>query len=670
MQSSAPYSFAATPVSMAQPIAITEAPVVNQSVVGLIERVVDARVEQALRAFRDGEAAQVFWEVSQASSSAIAATQHARQVEHAARSRLESEVRSLAEAQTKLLTIVEGLHGDQERQHQTSSKTRSEAIVGVEKLMTTVDELQRSMEQDGDGTLAKFRQQQVSIAEFAEYRKVQTEESARLRAAFTELRRLVSEASTRQRQHSDELAHACSAIAGTRQEFGDLSQVVQRLEGRLASFCNDVVSEVAEEVQSASAKRDAEAEAERHRIEALQRDVVVANTGRIDLEAKLEALRVEVTTAVAQRTDVYTRTADAETRQREGMQALARRIDTVQANVAQSLEETRRESDEITQTVQRIEPQLTATTQRFDQQYTTWRSDVSREIEGLQASHSQFDVALRDHAACLDGVRRETAGSKHQFGELEGRLERAMRDDTSARVKDLEACLGGLREEFGNSLKKMSAELRSDTRALVKSEQNSIAALDEQLWLTDQRLGQRVDELMKMQAARQTERNTPRSPRLTTRSSRSIERSEQEAPHVRGEALWHAIKEPGRAPLGTPRSGSPCNGSPRDAPASSRGGGAPAGPPVLVAEPVAYERGGGANSFDSSWPSQGPTTAMMRSADTSVPLSDAHQLALLRDARTRRGLGGGLSAGLDASRPEIAAMPRGGDNGGFIVEAA
>merc|ERR1712139_265552 len=37
--------------------------------------------------------------------------------------------------------------------------------------------------------------------------------------------------------------------------------------------------------------------------------------------------------------------------------------------------------------------------------------------------------------------------------------------------------------------------LRAETRAALKSEQNSIAAIDEQLWLTDQRLGQRIDEL-------------------------------------------------------------------------------------------------------------------------------------------------------------------------------
>lgn len=284
---------------------------------------------------------------------------------------------------------------------------------------------------------------------------------------------------------------------------------------------------------------------------------------------------------------------------------------------------------------------------------------------------------MRDHAASLDSVRREMAGSKQQFTELESRLERAIREGLTVRareghveiVKDLETCLGGLREEFGSSLKKLSAELRSETRALLKSEQNAIAALDEQLWLTDQRLGQRVDELVKIHAARQPER----SPRLVTQQARaaerSIERSEREVQHVRGEGLWSAIKESGRAPLGTPRGGSPGDGSSHGAPASPRGGSPPGVPRVIVTEPVAYDRGsGGPSAFaNSSRPSShGPG----RSADTALPLSNAEQLALLRDARARRGFGGGIlgesiRGGFDSSRTDAVVY-----DGGPMVEAA
>jgi len=46
--------------------------------------------------------------------------------------------------------------------------------------------------------------------------------------------------------------------------------------------------------------------------------------------------------------------------------------------------------------------------------------------------------------------------------------------------------------------KRLSAELKAEIRAMMKNEQTAIAALDEQLWLTDQRLGQRIDELAKV----------------------------------------------------------------------------------------------------------------------------------------------------------------------------
>merc|ERR1712216_581304 len=37
--------------------------------------------------------------------------------------------------------------------------------------------------------------------------------------------------------------------------------------------------------------------------------------------------------------------------------------------------------------------------------------------------------------------------------------------------------------------------MRSEIRTALRSEQNTLAAIDEQLWLTDQRLGQRIDDL-------------------------------------------------------------------------------------------------------------------------------------------------------------------------------
>merc|ERR1712056_57909 len=60
---------------------------------------------------------------------------------------------------------------------------------------------------------------------------------------------------------------------------------------------------------------------------------------------------------------------------------------------------------------------------------------------------------------------------------------------------DLEALPTGMRKDLEQLHGRLSAELKVEVRALSKKEQNNIVALDEQLWIIDQRVGQRIDEL-------------------------------------------------------------------------------------------------------------------------------------------------------------------------------
>merc|ERR1712083_655553 len=39
------------------------------------------------------------------------------------------------------------------------------------------------------------------------------------------------------------------------------------------------------------------------------------------------------------------------------------------------------------------------------------------------------------------------------------------------------------------------AEMRAETAIMLRNEASAVAVLDEQLWLTDQRLGQRIDDI-------------------------------------------------------------------------------------------------------------------------------------------------------------------------------
>merc|ERR1712125_194037 len=58
-----------------------------------------------------------------------------------------------------------------------------------------------------------------------------------------------------------------------------------------------------------------------------------------------------------------------------------------------------------------------------------------------------------------------------------------------------ESSLKQLREELRPEHRKLNGEFQAELRALRKQEESQLAALDEQLWLTDQRIGQRIDDL-------------------------------------------------------------------------------------------------------------------------------------------------------------------------------
>lgn len=74
--------------------------------------------------------------------------------------------------------------------------------------------------------------------------------------------------------------------------------------------------------------------------------------------------------------------------------------------------------------------------------------------------------------------------------ELETNLTRELETLSAARG-DLKQCF----EDFAAEQRRSVAELRLESRAGIRSEASSLAALDEQLWLTDERLGRRIDEL-------------------------------------------------------------------------------------------------------------------------------------------------------------------------------
>merc|ERR1712136_631055 len=99
----------------------------------------------------------------------------------------------------------------------------------------------------------------------------------------------------------------------------------------------------------------------------------------------------------------------------------------------------------------------------------------------------------------IRSVRQSEEASKDEFRrELES-VQEHLSVELSNEVRSVrqseEALKDEIRRELKSVQKHMAAELSSEVRAAHKAEESAVAALDQQLWLTDQRLGQRIDDL-------------------------------------------------------------------------------------------------------------------------------------------------------------------------------
>lgn len=529
---------------------VADASTITPALRAWIECLVDTRVEQASRSLRDNELAGLAAEAHSHGAAAAAqaareaTTEAARQVASAtteaalrrrdeSRQQLENQVRGMAAAQARLMDIVEGLSGDRERTHASSSRARSEALGTVDRVVCSVDELQRTVEQDGDAARARLRELEAALEDL---QRLQADEAARQRAATDELRRLQAEDFRRQQQCSEELAGTCSTIAATRQEVLDLVSGVQRLEARLGSWHADL----ADEVQSSCRALEKEIESHRVRLEGLQRDLASAVAARRDLESQVESLRAErrsgsqgpvpgphwepahglreAHAALAKRVDEYdSRVQVLQSACRDAQQALGRRIDSLQSAAMRDIEGARQELEELSEAVQQLG-------QRQDQRHDAvcLREESAAAVEGLRRELSQRCAGVESYlerqqrglasvTASRDALearmkenqetlRRSVDAWEERFRKAIDAREEALRDEVAALQQRasgevVEACQSSLQGELAAVQKRLAAELRSEMRGLLKSEQSAIAALDEQLWRTDQRLGQRIDEL-------------------------------------------------------------------------------------------------------------------------------------------------------------------------------
>mmetsp|Transcript_68668 Transcript_68668/g.128110 ORF Transcript_68668/g.128110 Transcript_68668/m.128110 type:complete len:550 (-) Transcript_68668:97-1746(-) len=315
---------------------------------------IDLQVDQRLGQVLDGELAAVRREAANAVG---------------AGTRAEVEVRSITEAQTKLLDVVSGISEEIGRlkaaitacQLSTQLHTAAgmgsqneDTVMAVEKATTALEELRLSVntiQVQDNATAAELGRHDVAIQE---------------------LRRLTEHHFQR---YNSELTDATGAMKGTKREVNELITLVQRMENRFTSWR----AEVAEELRSHEERRRTE---------------LTAHGG---LENRL-----------------------------------AEEFSTLQRRLAAEL-----------------------------------RGEMTAALQKEAFTQSDLQMAL-------DETKREM---RRLVSEAQGRNEDELREMSRGQHRQI-------------------SDLRVEISAAFKSEASAVAALDEQLWLTDQRLGQRIDELV------------------------------------------------------------------------------------------------------------------------------------------------------------------------------
>lgn len=102
-----------------------------------------------------------------------------------------------------------------------------------------------------------------------------------------------------------------------------------------------------------------------------------------------------------------------------------------------------------------------------------------------------------DETNAMMGLRQEVADVVNMISQHETRLS-AWRTEITAEVGEELKAIDALQQsdaKKNQDFHRLMTELRAETSSAFRSEAAAVAALDEQLWLTDQRLGQRIDEL-------------------------------------------------------------------------------------------------------------------------------------------------------------------------------
>eukprot|EP00930_Biecheleria_cincta_P054741 TRINITY_DN4112_c0_g1_i13.p1 TRINITY_DN4112_c0_g1~~TRINITY_DN4112_c0_g1_i13.p1 ORF type:complete len:593 (-),score=162.02 TRINITY_DN4112_c0_g1_i13:262-2040(-) len=429
-----------------------------------VEALVDSRVQQVLPASGE-DMSMSSWMVRTCHQGAEASALTAaalHQTEDSTR-QLKAEVQSLAEAQERLLRLVDGLTGDAERQSNSTQWVRIEQLSNIQRVISSVDELQKAMGQEGEGVLSQVRQAAASLEEL---RRRQSEDFDMFRAELSDVKRLQSEAGHLQRNSGEELCAASAAVAELRREIQASQRALQRAD------------------EAARLEEKQLREGQQHLREQLEQLRAAQGSREQALEASLASVR-------AQCEDAREHMAARESRERQFL-SLEKRLTHLEGSLEAAHEWQRSTSD-------LYELQVKSSTKFLDQQQEAFerrqahlegqtRELISREVEDqLQHCRKEHQLALKQ----LQGRMEEGLLSSEE-------LSRARADSRKEELSKMDQRLRAVEELATNSDARCSTLARDFECRLTSCEATADGAVTtEELEAFARQLGEQLATVMR-----------------------------------------------------------------------------------------------------------------------------------------------------------------------------
>lgn len=364
--------------------------------------------------------------------------------------RMETEVELVKGAQSKLLSVVEGLSEEFGR-----VKLQGEALTAVEKMMFTVEELKQSVAVGGQRSLDPMHLERLSTHD----------------ADLTQMRSLHDDLRGRHDRHEARFAELDDIISDLRRSHSEAHGGLNEELVELRRLCDGVHSSHGE-IQGALGN-----------LRGLYDELRTEHSGRHDTYAgqfsELQRALEEIQGLHNGFSDKHQTTlADLHRLHSEARDRHERALEEATGAMAATKQEV---------------ADLVTLVRQLEKRSSVWRSEIISEVaEEIRAlDTSQQNAALKnrelqswsgDLEARVESlyVQVVNAAKQEELQELRGAFEEAQRTLSSELLKHQQ---------------RLVSELRAETSTAFRSEAAAVAALDEQLWLTDQRLGQRIDEL-------------------------------------------------------------------------------------------------------------------------------------------------------------------------------